>query len=602
MEKKILLFVMLLTAVTAKAIVYNPGDDLNYEYDDENKTATVIEQKSTYKIDTYHVGYYNTYCGDIVIPETAPNGYTVVAIGDGAFKRSIDTRHDPFPTITSVVIPSTVKKIGNNAFADCDSLKTISIPASVEQIHNNVFVGSGITSITIEDSDNTLILGNNSYANTTSLGGSFDFPCDIYVGRNITCLDVEGTFKFADKIVNITYGPKVTKFNTKECWRSSSIKTVKILSTAITDIPADAFGECSALETINLPEGLVSIQNDAFLWDKNLKDIVLPSTLKTIGNEAFNGCFLSQQFTIPASVEVLGDKAFCDNGITSLIIADSDTPLTIGGGTITNNTLLGSMFASMAKVYVGRNIIAAEGKGPFQFTGKVEEITYGPKVTALTIKECWRNTSVKKVDMKASAVTIIPENAFSESEALQTVILPASLKSVDNNAFWNASSLAQIYANPVVPPTCGSNVFNYVDKKACSLFVPRGSLEDYQNAPVWKEFFNIEEMAETKCKTPTATIENGHLKFSCETKGVTYHYEGSYPQNFKGEGEGDDVAIGQTIHLTLYATRAGLEDSDVAEYDLVIAGGSTAQKGDVNEDGTVDVADIATIITIMAKS
>jgi hypothetical protein len=44
-----------------------------------------------------------------------------------------------------------------------------------------------------------------------------------------------------------------------------------------------------------------------------------------------------------------------------------------------------------------------------------------------------------------------------------------------------------------------------------------------------------------------------------------------------------------------------MRDSDVAEYDLTISGGS-AIMGDVNEDGIVDVADIANIIDIMARS
>ena len=151
-----------------------------------------------------------------------------------------------------------------------------------------------------------------------------------------------------------------------------------------------------------------------------------------------------------------------------------------------------------------------------------------------------------------------------------------------------------------MPPTCeGSSVFHsYI--QSGTLYVPIGSLEAYKEAFVWKDFFNIQEMPETKCQMPTATLENGELVFSCGTEGVTFHYEYSYPEG--GKGTGNHVAIGQTVRLKLYATKAGLEDSDVATYNLLIAAGSTAKKGDVNEDGSVDVADIATIITIMADN
>ena len=98
-----------------------------------------------------------------------------------------------------------------------------------------------------------------------------------------------------------------------------------------------------------------------------------------------------------------------------------------------------------------------------------------------------------------------------------------------------------------------------------------------------------------KCATPTATMNDGVLTFSCDTEGVTFHYK------WTAEGDGSRVTIGQTtIHLMLYATRDGMRDSDVAEYDLLIAGGSD-KNGDVNGDGRVDVADIATIISIMAS-
>lgn len=99
-----------------------------------------------------------------------------------------------------------------------------------------------------------------------------------------------------------------------------------------------------------------------------------------------------------------------------------------------------------------------------------------------------------------------------------------------------------------------------------------------------------------KCATPTATLKDGVLTFDCDTEGVTFHYK------WTAEGTGSKVAVDlTTVHLTLYATCDGMRDSDVAEYDLIISGGSGIM-GDVNKDGIVDVADIANIIDIMARS
>ena len=53
--------------------------------------------------------------------------------------------------------------------------------------------------------------------------------------------------------------------------------------------------------------------------------------------------------------------------------------------------------------------------------------------------------------------------------------------------------------------------------------------------------------------------------------------------------------------MSVYASRDGLADSDVAEFELTFAGGGNGITGDVNGDGTVDVANISTVISIMAS-
>ena len=77
---------------------------------------------------------------NVVIPEYV-NGVKVVAIASGAFKGA---------SIESVVIPSTVKTIENNAFLSCASLKSVVIGDGVEYIADGAFLGcTNLTSVTI---------------------------------------------------------------------------------------------------------------------------------------------------------------------------------------------------------------------------------------------------------------------------------------------------------------------------------------------------------------------------------------------------------------------------------------------------------------------
>ncbi len=97
------------------------------------------EVKVSTEYDLQYSMYYNTpssYSGDVVIPQNATNNgrtYTVTEIIPFAFYSC--------PFVTSVVIPNTVRKIGNNAFEAqiTSNLASVVIGNSVESIGANAF-------------------------------------------------------------------------------------------------------------------------------------------------------------------------------------------------------------------------------------------------------------------------------------------------------------------------------------------------------------------------------------------------------------------------------------------------------------------------------
>lgn len=88
----------------------------------------------------------NGYAGAIVIPETVYYGvtvYTVNAIDNDAFFSC---------GVTSVIMPNSVTKIGNDAFQNCSGLTEITLSDSLVSIGDRAFVNcTGITSIVIPD-------------------------------------------------------------------------------------------------------------------------------------------------------------------------------------------------------------------------------------------------------------------------------------------------------------------------------------------------------------------------------------------------------------------------------------------------------------------
>ncbi len=104
------------------------------------------------------------------------------------------------------------------------------------------------------------------------------------------------------------------------------------------------------------------------------------------------------------------------------------------------------------------------------------------------------------------------------------------------------------------------------------------------------------EQTDKKCATPTIAFIDGELTFSCETEGVEYDYEITNADVKKGNAS--KVTIGGKYNVCVYAMKQGYKNSDVATLEFTL--GSNGDVCDVNKDGAVNVADIATIISEMA--
>jgi len=101
---------------------------------------------------------------------------------------------------------------------------------------------------------------------------------------------------------------------------------------------------------------------------------------------------------------------------------------------------------------------------------------------------------LKKVTFPAS-LTSIDRGAFYMCKGLTSVNFPSSIISIGDGAFNSCENINLIQVNNVNPIYLQdhSTPFNLIDKAICTLYVPIGSKNAYQNAVVWKDFKNIVE-------------------------------------------------------------------------------------------------------------
>ena len=78
-----------------------------------------------------------------------------------------------------------------------------------------------------------------------------------------------------------------------------------------------------------------------------------------------------------------------------------------------------------------------------------------------------------------SSVTSIGDYAFSGCYGLTSITLPSGVTSIGKYAFSDCSSLASIYVYAEKMPKMGSYVFQYCDAKNCTVYIPKGTYDDY---------------------------------------------------------------------------------------------------------------------------
>ncbi len=287
----------------------------------------------------------------------------------------------------------------------------------------------------------------------------------------------------------------------------------------MTSIGSGAFYECSGLKKVIVKdiEAWYGIKFDGSFSnpltyakhiysdeDTEITNLVIPNSVTSIVDYAFSGCSGLTSVTIPNSVTSIGYCVF--EGCSGL------TSVTIP------------------------NSVTSIGKEAFRYCSGLTSVTIG------------------------SGVTSIGLNAFDR------VDIPTVISLIENPfTITGKTSLLRTFSQ---------NTFNNA-----TLYVPKGTIDKYKATDGWKDFVFMEEgegpggdtpeppiPEPQKCEKPTISYENGKLTFSCATEGATCQY--SITDTDIKAGSGNDVQLGVTYNISVFATKLGYENSETATATL----------------------------------
>ena len=592
---------------------------------------------------------YNAFYGTslkktIWLTNTPPSGYTNAA---GTINYVANEQYTSlsnktvYPFLSSIFEVDGVKYVPvSPSERTCDAIDCV-FDSTATNIHiGNKVTYKGVSLSVLSMKPYTCY--NNHFIHNVQLGfdgniGDYAFySCDsisnviVEVNGNIGNSAFSGITTNCEVIINNT-----GNIGSKAFYNSRGLKSVILGDSVKGYIGSNAFQNCTSLETAELGENITSIGTYAFESCGKLQSIIIPDSTKAIGQYAFSNCSALSNVHIGTKVKEIGTYAFQNckslpsisipqattdindyvfSGCTSLktvLIEDREAELKLGSNG--SSPLFSS--CPLDSVYIGGNITyytsKDKGYSPFYRNATLRSVTITDKETEISPNEFYGCTNLQNVRI-GDGVTTIGDWAFSGCFSLSYFAFGTQVNNIGKEAFSDCTNVGRIISKAEVPPVCGSQALDDINKWNCQLSVPEGCLSAYQAADQWKEFFFVDEKAleegiidnpespdtpgTLKCATPTIAFANGKLTFTCATEGVEYAYEVTNADVKKGHA--NEVAINGTYKVSVYAIKPGYENSEVATMEFTLGGNGNVC--DVNHDGKVDVADIATILTEMA--
>ena len=418
-------------------------DGYTWSYRVNNGEATIVAEKDGKR----SCAVSPAPTGSIAIP-TALNGVKVTAIGEHAFFGCYG--------LSSVTIPSGVKRICNGAFYYCAGIKAFKIPSSVTDIEATAFTAcTGVQSFSVDSNNpsyssrNGLLCSKDGSMLLAGVNGNVTIPAGVVtIGRQSFLsrgLQMAVVIPSSVKCIEeraFAYCPKLTSV---------------MISSKTLDIGPGAFKECGALASVAMPSNMTGgkIMEGAFSGCRSLKSMTIPEGVTEIGVGAFGGCRELDSVTIPASVTNIEWLAFsgCE-ALTQINIAEGNQWFSLVDGVLCtkDQTELVMCPNGLSSVTIQPSVKNIRGDA-FRGCAKLTAVTVPASVEscscAFTYCGALKQINVDVQNQKYASVDGVVytkdlEELVMAPGGLKSVPILAGVKRITSGAFKGCSTLTSV--------------------------------------------------------------------------------------------------------------------------------------------------------------
>ncbi len=379
----------------------------------------------------YEVTRYGKATGDVVVDDVY-RGKPVTSIGKSAFQnanyvtsvtvgnnvRSIG--EEAFYNclrLESVTVPETVTSLGENLFFNCKALKSFEFPENVQIVPAFAFAYcSGLQSI---DLGNVLLIDENAFYGCNSLASVVipDTVLDIGTGAFSTT----STNANENKLKSVKFGSGLLAIEESAFYDCRGLTDLEFSEeSSLAYIGRRAFGNCTALAEVGLPDGLEEIDAYAFSDCASLETVEVPESLTRIGLRAFSGT-----------------KLYLDQEQA----ADSDGAIYVGDWLIDVTAPVKNTVTDLAyESYLWGDLVDGRDNGEPEHALRLKDTTVGIAAQAFLQAGDLRNVNLPK------SLRYLCDYSFWNCPKLYSVIVPAEslLESIGRYAFTSCTSLSNV--------------------------------------------------------------------------------------------------------------------------------------------------------------
>lgn len=391
------------------------------------------------------------------------DGKPVVEIGYYAFQDSSNSK------MKAVVLPSSIKKIGNSAFKDLAMKGDVIFEGTIEQwcniefasdspygthtlivdgeeVKGDIVVPDSVTEMSwqfygINDITSLTFGGNikkirefvNYSVPKINYTGTVADWLDIDFSRNANPLNEDNELYIGGKLVTeITVPQGVTEIKDYAFYEYGKLTKIN-LSGTVTSIGYNSFWRCYELVSVSGFANVKSVGASAFAYCENLVQIDDASSLLEVERNAFFGCFekVAEQ---EDGIFYLGKCAIATKGLTNKVISLRANTVSFAESLFSGSDIKEVTIPASLR-YMGSSV--------FENCGELEKVTFEVGVREISYRAFFGCSSLATLEL--GEIEKIGRAAFYNCSSLEEFTLPTTCISIGDESFKSCSALKKVH-------------------------------------------------------------------------------------------------------------------------------------------------------------